>query len=704
MRRLAGGIACVAIIVLLQLSTVQAVTKPKDKQADISSVQQAAKKEVQSIINTIGRYDKLDKKMRWRDALIYCENKGQRLCTAQEYCPHGKGKKPAGGNQVGDSWAPTSDSNNEWIFIGNDAAKMCSTYSELNKGEYPSWGNSNQESDFKGNLLCCPMKLRVMNTSSPTWDQVLDYCQSQPKMRLCTKQEMCLQGEAHAPLGGVLYQSAWAAVFDDHNEWLAVGMSFPKRLLCKTFRQIAPDKVAEWGKKNEPIPRRGVAMCCPDEFFNFKGRIIYHNAKVFCEEKKMRLCNRAEYCPNGAGTPPRGGGRPGEAWAPVGDDKNEWVSIGMSHPNKMCKTHTEIMDKKPDWGEGTGTLGFVQCCPVIWHELKRNITHEQGAKFCKLRKERLCRLSELCKMGPSKDPRGGALVGTRWTPIFDRVNEWAFVGNNNPSQLCQAHTKLNNGNKPEWGLHGGHLGTVQCCPDDGSTPDPEPPAPKKKPKKKPAKPEPKPKPVVSIKANESAQVTSLPKPAPTFAKPPAALVAKKIETAMRSREDFNKKNKPNEEAEKLARNEAHRKAYEDKYWKLWRQRKRTGEHKAKNEYQDALFTVKKVMADALNKAHKVISEAKGKRYDSVKKTVQSPAEREKERVTAIFRQLPTTPRFHPEGYSIDLGGASEASSSSSSLSSGSEQSDLSEESSSSSSSSSQSTGAVSQMVEAKFKL
>ena len=67
-------------------------------------------------------------------------------------------------------------------------------------------------------------------------------------------------------------------------------------------------------------------------------------------------------CAEGGGKDPRGGLRPSEAWAPVSDEENEWVSVGVTNKERKCKKHTEALDSKPSWGETTGWRGHIMCC------------------------------------------------------------------------------------------------------------------------------------------------------------------------------------------------------------------------------------------------------------------------------------------------------------------------------------------------------
>ncbi len=303
--------------------------------------------------------------MRWRNGILDCESKGKRLCTLQEYCPDGPNKPPRGGQRVQDAWAPISDANNDWVYIGSNQDQLCKSYSSLNGGENPSWGRLKEDKPFKGDYLCCEMSLVKMDTQSPSWDDAFNFCSKTSGKRLCTRSEYCPQGKGAAPQGGLLSLAAWAAVFDDSNEWVAIGYTFPLRLACNLHSEIAGVK-PEWGIRHTTRPQRGVIQCCDDQFDSISGTMSYAEAVNYCAAKSKKLCSQSQYCPSGAGKPPRGGTRPGEAFAPISDSANAWINIGSSSKDNLCQINPNYNPKSNNNNNnnnnGIPPKSYLQCC------------------------------------------------------------------------------------------------------------------------------------------------------------------------------------------------------------------------------------------------------------------------------------------------------------------------------------------------------
>lgn len=89
-----------------------------------------------------------------------------------------------------------------------------------------------------------------------------------------------------------------------------------------------------------------------------EGYLGWIAARNYCVARGRVLCNKVDYCPKGDGTIPCGGAFPGvEAWSPIGDTFNEWVSVGDTGgpgKNTSCYTATETNIPKPDWGVSHG--------------------------------------------------------------------------------------------------------------------------------------------------------------------------------------------------------------------------------------------------------------------------------------------------------------------------------------------------------------
>eukprot|EP01050_Picozoa_sp_SAG11_P005439 SAG11_NODE_384_length_9897_cov_11.158502_7_plen_118_part_00 len=87
------------------------------------------------------------------------------------------------------------------------------------------------------------------------------------------------------------------------------------------------------------------------------GGSTWGAAVQFCDEAHYELCPVDAYCPGGAGSPPVGGTKQGDRWAPVSDAENRWVQVGIwsADPSTTCQGHHEIAD---------GVHGNPACAPA----------------------------------------------------------------------------------------------------------------------------------------------------------------------------------------------------------------------------------------------------------------------------------------------------------------------------------------------------
>lgn len=100
------------------------------------------------------------------EAVDFCssivENESQyRLCPYQEMCPNGPHNLPLPYGDytfVDGSWAPISDTHNNWVQVGVSKTDMlCVTYETFSGGLLPSWGLTGEyDEEFTRHVLCCP--------------------------------------------------------------------------------------------------------------------------------------------------------------------------------------------------------------------------------------------------------------------------------------------------------------------------------------------------------------------------------------------------------------------------------------------------------------------------------------------------------------------------------------------------------------------
>ena len=109
-----------------------------------------------------------------------------------------------------------------------------------------------------------------------------------------------------------------------------------------------------------------------DENSNPEALATWGTAVDYCFAQGMELCSYADYCPDGGGMPPRGGMKRGDEWAPMADEPNRWVQVGLwgGSGSNTCLGHDEVASGAhgdPGWGvdpSSHGFMGWVLCCPV----------------------------------------------------------------------------------------------------------------------------------------------------------------------------------------------------------------------------------------------------------------------------------------------------------------------------------------------------
>lgn len=84
-----------------------------------------------------------------------------------------------------------------------------------------------------------------------------------------------------------------------------------------------------------------------------------------CESKGKRLCNSKELCPGNQPITSINTFGGSDNWMAVSDKQNEWVTYA-TFDNRLCKTHTQVANGVPGWGntkDGGGWYRAAKCCP-----------------------------------------------------------------------------------------------------------------------------------------------------------------------------------------------------------------------------------------------------------------------------------------------------------------------------------------------------
>ncbi|CAB9504894.1 TECPR [Seminavis robusta] len=149
----------------------------------------------------------------------------------------------------------------------------------------------------------------------------------------------------------------------------------------------------------------------------------------------------------------------GEQWAPVSDDINAWVQVGV-HPAGQgitCQLYRDVFNHAPSWG-------VHQKHPIICNtrmdvygpsETSNIKSYDQAKQFCIAKGGSLASSADVCPLGTSNDPYFGKPIGDEWTPVVDYHNAWIQVGvHPNGAPTCSLHRDSINGVDPSWGLDG----------------------------------------------------------------------------------------------------------------------------------------------------------------------------------------------------------------------------------------------------------
>jgi hypothetical protein len=67
-------------------------------------------------------------------------------------------------------------------------------------------------------------------------------------------------------------------------------------------------------------------------------------AADYCNARGKEMCPYDVYCPDGGGSPPLGGTKSGDRWAPMSDGANRWVQVGIwgGSASNTCLGHHQI--------------------------------------------------------------------------------------------------------------------------------------------------------------------------------------------------------------------------------------------------------------------------------------------------------------------------------------------------------------------------
>lgn len=359
----------------------------------------------------------------YSEAVAFCQLKGALyvLCPYEVLCPSGPHSLPYGGtvDEPGDSWAPVSDSTNDWVQIGSEAS-MCLSYANVNL-QPPKWGVTGQENEqITRYVMCCQIPIPEeqslgdelikdeYETLHPLWfDRSNGYegetfsdaqgmCKSM-NLDLCPLDVVCPQGEAQEPYGGTVDVpgGAWTPILSPNKDWVSLSSDQP----CQTYADSHSGESPTWAVSGGNFESTGNVICCdpidswqsPDDFskddvpdssswaeinaFNtFQPQWFsrndgwsgtsYEQAIKFCDDAGgMSLCKYEAYCPTGPDQPPLGGVRDENmgSFAPISDTDGEWIFISTIN---SCHNYMDVYGEEPEWSSGgkEELTRHVMCC------------------------------------------------------------------------------------------------------------------------------------------------------------------------------------------------------------------------------------------------------------------------------------------------------------------------------------------------------
>eukprot|EP00579_Thalassiosira_antarctica_P029645 CAMPEP_0202030230 /NCGR_PEP_ID=MMETSP0905-20130828/64388_1 /ASSEMBLY_ACC=CAM_ASM_000554 /TAXON_ID=420261 /ORGANISM="Thalassiosira antarctica, Strain CCMP982" /LENGTH=1463 /DNA_ID=CAMNT_0048594023 /DNA_START=42 /DNA_END=4433 /DNA_ORIENTATION=- len=420
------------------------------------------------------------------EAVDFCVSKdptaGSRLCPYEVICPTGPHHIPYGGmvQDPNGSWAPMSDSHNDWVQIGptsgssNSNKNMCLSYMNTHLME-PTWGLTGEDNEeITRYVLCCTTSrppseviVEAAVTTTPesqshpeyamvaefepvlfdrssgwdgqTYDAAVVFCASKgPTHGLCPYEAYCPMGENNMPYGDFNdneLQQTWAPIRDSSNDWVQIGKM--DGMICKTYMNlnlVSPT----WGisgEGNEDITR--YIMCCANQGGDDESIMNEMDGTAMNEEV----------------TPP----------SPA---VTTTTAAPMSLKEEIA---TEIFN--PIWYDRfSGWDGQ---------------TYDEAVSFCisKDPKQELCPFQAYCPEGNIDIPHGNVweLMENNsdnpeyeyWAPISNSPNDWVQVGKHQ-GNICSTYVHSNHV-APSWGVTGigstDVTGYLMCCRNPGGEMD-----------------------------------------------------------------------------------------------------------------------------------------------------------------------------------------------------------------------------------------
>ena len=184
------------------------------------------------------------------------------ICPYDAICPLGGGGVPMGGYEddvggLSEAWVPISDNSNEWTNLSKE--NSCVQYTGVYP-DRPEWGRTGEgNEELTRNIMCCKGSIwgsaaesflyelasekyqpvwhnRNSGWVGQTYDEAVEFCESDRSFSLCPFEALCPMAELDAPLGGIIADEPgqWAPISNFANGYVSVG---PDNT-CKIFHVI----------------------------------------------------------------------------------------------------------------------------------------------------------------------------------------------------------------------------------------------------------------------------------------------------------------------------------------------------------------------------------------------------------------------------------------------------------------------------------
>ncbi|KAL7529104.1 hypothetical protein ACHAXR_002796, partial [Thalassiosira sp. AJA248-18] len=294
------------------------------------------------------------------DATSFCALQDSQPCPYEAICPDGVGRAPWGGfRPEAEAWAPI-DVPNGWVSIAAATTYVASCLDYNSEHTHPpEWGVTRQDSeqekvDHTPVVMCCEVPRAGEIVHEGDYD---------------------LNDVSQTALPPTNTESS-----EEITESSTADQSSSNKPENKPESTIKPSGAQEPTTKHQPK--------WYDRSQGWTGK-TYIDSILFCASQDSHPCPHETICPDGPGRAPWGGVRPEEeAWAPIIDVPNGWVSIAPASPEAApCLDYNSGHKYPPLWGvlgkdseeDEVDHTPAVMCCQAPFDGKNNDSDQVQGS-------------------------------------------------------------------------------------------------------------------------------------------------------------------------------------------------------------------------------------------------------------------------------------------------------------------------------------